>query len=92
MERPSKLFKAGRCDECRRTGYHGRIGVFEVAVPNREIREAIERGSPEDELRDLLRTAGTNSLRADALVKVRDGVTTLDEIDSMTWVQPPHPG
>ena len=46
-------------------------------------------GAAEEELRDLLRTNGTRSLLADALAKVSDGVTTLDEVRSMTWVPLP---
>jgi type II secretory ATPase GspE/PulE/Tfp pilus assembly ATPase PilB-like protein/nucleotide-binding universal stress UspA family protein len=87
---PATLSGAGGCDKCRNLGYHERVGVFEVALPNRAVREAIEQGAAEEELRDLLRTNGTRSLSADALTKVSEGVTTLDEARSMTWV--PLPG
>jgi type II secretory ATPase GspE/PulE/Tfp pilus assembly ATPase PilB-like protein len=85
LELPTRLFRPVGCAECRHTGYRERIGVFETAVPDRAIREAIERSAAEEELRDLLRAAGTHSLRADGLMKVRDGITTLAEIDAMTW-------
>ena len=45
-----------------------------------------ERGVPEDELRDIIRNAGTRSLNADALLKAADGVTSVDEASSMTWI------
>jgi general secretion pathway protein E len=86
---PTVLPTAGGCEKCRNLGYHERVGVFEVALPNRAIRESIERGAAEEELRDLLRTNGTRSLLSAALVKVSEGVTTLDEVRSMTWVSLP---
>jgi type II secretory ATPase GspE/PulE/Tfp pilus assembly ATPase PilB-like protein len=85
LEPPANVFKAVGCPQCRQSGYYERIGVFEVALPSREVREAIERGTAEEELRDLLRSCGTSSLRADALAKVYDGITTLDEVNSMIW-------
>lgn len=84
------IFQSVGCDQCRNLGYHERIGVFEVALADRAIREAIEQGAPEDELRDLLRSNGTRSLLSDALLKVRDGDTTLEEVLSMTWVPLPE--
>jgi type II secretory ATPase GspE/PulE/Tfp pilus assembly ATPase PilB-like protein len=89
LDPPAALGKPTGCPQCRNLGYFERIGVFEVVVPNRAIRQAIESGAPEDELRDLLRSAGTRSLAADSLVKVRDGTTTLEEARSMTWVKFP---
>jgi type II secretory ATPase GspE/PulE/Tfp pilus assembly ATPase PilB-like protein len=48
--------------------------------------DGIENGAPEDELRDLIRAQGTGGLLADGLSKVCEGVTTLQEVRSMTWV------
>jgi type II secretory ATPase GspE/PulE/Tfp pilus assembly ATPase PilB-like protein len=90
VEPPDTLVAARGCKQCRNTGYRGRIGVFEVVLPDRAIRATIERGGSEDELRDQLRSAGTRSLLADALAKARDGITTLDEVRSMTWVTLPE--
>ena len=89
LEPPATLPAAGGCAHCRQTGYFERVGVFEVVVPDRAIRDAIEQGASEDELRDLLRSHGTQSLMADALAKVRDGVTSLDEAHGMSWVSFP---
>jgi type II secretory ATPase GspE/PulE/Tfp pilus assembly ATPase PilB-like protein len=50
-----------------------------------DIAEAIQRGSAEDELRRMIRSAGTTSLMADALTKVREGVTSLEEALSIKW-------
>jgi type IV pilus assembly protein PilB len=89
VDPPEVLATAGGCRKCRNTGYHERIGVFEVVLPDRAIREAIEHGAAEDDLRDLVRAGGTRSLLADALAKARQGVTTLDEVRAMTWISFP---
>jgi general secretion pathway protein E len=86
VEPPASLFDNLGCEQCRYLGYFERIGVFEVVLPDRAIREAIEQGAPEDELRDLLRSHGTRSLLSDGMFKVRAGDTTLEEVRSMTWV------
>ena len=77
------------CEQCRNRGYHRRIGIFEIALPNRQIRDAIENAAAEDELRDLLRSNATQSLVTDGLLKVIDGATSLDEVRAMTWVPLP---
>ncbi len=86
LSAPAEVPTRGSCPRCANSGYHGRIGVFEVTVSTRTIREAIERDASEDELRDLLRSGGTRSLESDGLEKVRDQVTTLEEVRAMTWV------
>lgn len=92
LEPPESHYQAVGCPQCRHRGYFERVGVFEVALPNRAIRQAIERGCSEEELRDLLRSNGTRSLQAAGLAKVVDGTTSLDEVHAMTWVHFPGPG
>jgi type II secretory ATPase GspE/PulE/Tfp pilus assembly ATPase PilB-like protein len=89
LEPPEELVVAEGCKKCRNTGYHQRVGIFEMVLPDRDIREAIEHGASEHDLRDTLRSRGTRSLLADGLRKARDGITTLDEVRSMTWVSFP---
>ncbi len=86
VEAPEELPKAVGCPQCRNVGYRERTGIFEVVLPNRLIREAVEQGASEDDLRDLLRKHGTRSLLADAYAKVREGIISLEEARSMSWV------
>ena len=51
IEPPAQQQVAGGCENCRHRGYLERVGIFEVVIPNRAIREAIEAGAPEHELR-----------------------------------------
>ena len=64
-------------------GYRERTGVFEVVVADNEISSAIQAGVPEDELRLIIAGTGTHSLAADALAKVRDGITSFEEAESI---------
>ncbi len=83
---PTQLYGARGCDRCRGTGYRGRVGVFEVAVASPAVVEAIDRGVPEDELRRLIRSAGTPSLVTDGLKEAIDGTTSIEEVHQMRWM------
>jgi type II secretory ATPase GspE/PulE/Tfp pilus assembly ATPase PilB-like protein len=86
VEPPAELGHPVGCTQCRGTGYWDRIGVFEVVLTSGPAEAAIETGAAEDELRVVLRSSGTPSLPADALLKVRDGITSLEEAQGMKWV------
>ena len=68
------------CDRCSGTGYRGRIGLFEVMELTEPLRELVRSHAPIPELRRLAGTEGMQSLRASGLHKVRQGVTTIDEV------------
>jgi general secretion pathway protein E len=85
LEPPPMLPRPNGCPHCRNTGFRGRTGVFEAVRTTGDIAEAIQRGTAEVELRRMIRTAGTTGLMADALCKVRDGVTSLEEALSIKW-------
>jgi type II secretory ATPase GspE/PulE/Tfp pilus assembly ATPase PilB-like protein/nucleotide-binding universal stress UspA family protein len=86
LDLPTELPQPVGCSRCRETGYRGRIGIFEVVLARGAIEIAIQSGTPEDELRKLLRTTGTASLLADALAKVQSGLTSITETQAMKWV------
>jgi type II secretory ATPase GspE/PulE/Tfp pilus assembly ATPase PilB-like protein/nucleotide-binding universal stress UspA family protein len=85
-EAPEQLWEPQGCDDCRSTGYRGRAGVFEAVIVEDTIRDAIERGASESELRETIRTAGAPSLTSDALDKVDNGISSLDEVFQMRSV------
>jgi type IV pilus assembly protein PilB len=68
------------CDRCGGSGYKGRVGVFEVMEVSDSLRDLIGRGAPTTELRRQAVADGMRPLRQSALQKVRDGITTLDEV------------
>lgn len=88
VEPPANVYHACGCDQCRNSGYAGRVGVFEIISCNSGIMSAIEEGDTEDELRNLMALHGICSMRRDALQKVAAGITSLEEMSSMTEIVP----
>ena len=91
---PAEVPHAVGCPHCRGTGYFERIGVFEVVADFPAVSQAIAAGATEDELRVLLRRAGAPALIDNALAKAANGLTTVAEVQSMTWANasPPREG
>src|SRR5712672_880743 len=73
-------FKGKGCSTCNNTGYKGRIGLYEVMEVNDEIRELILIGASSLELRKKAIEDGMITLRESGLQKVRNGLTTLEEV------------
>src|SRR5439155_18756779 len=69
-----KLFRAKGCPRCRQLGYTGRIGIYELFIPDDEMLDKISAGAPLNEIRDLARKTGMKSLRVDGIEKVKAGI------------------
>jgi type IV pilus assembly protein PilB len=78
--RTLKLFKGRGCERCSSTGYKGRLGLYEVLEVDDEMREMILSGGSSFELRQKAVQAGMMTLRMSGLQKIRDGVTTVEEV------------
>lgn len=72
--------RGGACSACGRTGYRGRVGIFELLTVDDRVRAAIMERRPAAELHGLALTAGMRSLADDGERQVAAGVTTLDEL------------
>jgi type IV pilus assembly protein PilB len=68
------------CEKCNNTGYKGRVGLYEVMEVTEELRELILVGASALELRRKAVEEGMLTLRQSGLRKVKDGVTTIDEV------------
>ena len=68
------------CDKCNSTGFKGRVGLYEVMEVTDELRELILVGASALELRRKATDDGMITLRQSGLRKVKDGVTTIDEV------------
>jgi len=68
------------CDKCNKTGYKGRVGLYEVMEVTEELRELILVGASALELRRKAVEEGMITLRNSGLRKVKDGLTTIDEV------------
>jgi type IV pilus assembly protein PilB len=75
------VYRAVGCNNCRGTGFRGRIGIFEFLPIGDEIVSAIYERRSSDEIRRL---AGRPTLLDDGLLKVRSGLTSLDEVLRVT--------
>jgi len=78
---PDVIFYKGRgCDNCRQTGYKGRVGIYELMRINEELAEMIVRRAPVSELKEAARANGMKTLQEDGFRKAKDGHTTIEEI------------
>jgi type IV pilus assembly protein PilB len=68
------------CDTCAGTGYRGRQGLYEVMNLTSPLRREILKGASTEELRDLAVKEGMLTLRMDGMLKVKKGITTLEEV------------
>jgi len=79
-----ELFRGKGCDECRGTGYRGRIGIYELFIVTEEARSLILSKRPSGEIRRHAIERGMITLRDDGWAKARVGITTVEEILRVT--------
>ena len=75
-----QLFRGKGCEKCSNTGYKGRTALYEVMVLEDEIRELVLSGGSAYEVRQKALQHGMISLRESGLYKIRNGVTTIEEV------------
>ena len=73
------------CEECRFTGYHGRIAVYESLEMDDNIRQMIHEGKSDNAIRKYALAHGMTALRDNAVRRMLTGVTTLSEIIQMGY-------
>jgi len=72
------------CDACKSTGYKGRMGIYEVMPISDEMRQLIMRNANALDLADQAQKEGVKNLRQSGLLKVKQGLTSLEEIEAVT--------
>ena len=75
-----KLFRGKGCDKCNRTGYKGRLGIYELMLMNDEMRDMIIRNCSTEDLRNTARKFGMVTLRDAGMESVFAGLTTAEEV------------
>jgi type II secretion system protein E len=80
----SQIMKPVGCDACRGTGYKGRMGIFEIFMIDDEVRHMINKRSSTLLLRQRARELGMRTLREDGVRKVLAGLTSAEEVISIT--------
>jgi type IV pilus assembly protein PilB len=81
------LVEGGGCLECSGTGFHGRTAICELLDLTDRIREMIVDRRPTSEIKRSAREEGMITLRESGLAKIRAGITTLKEINKVTFVE-----
>jgi type IV pilus assembly protein PilB len=74
------VYKGRGCEKCNNTGYKGRVALIEVMQIDDDIRELILSGGTAIDIKRKANDAGMISLRRSGLIKIKDGVTTIDEV------------
>ena len=75
-----EIFRSAGCEKCDSTGYKGRVAIMELFKMDGEMDELIARRATGREIRDVARKSGFRTLAEDAVSRVLDGQTSLDEI------------
>jgi type II secretory ATPase GspE/PulE/Tfp pilus assembly ATPase PilB-like protein len=78
------IYKSVGCRECRNTGFFGRHAIFEWMDTDQEIRQLVLKNASTDQIRDAARRAGMKTLAEDGWRLVRLGITTVEEVLSVT--------
>jgi type II secretory ATPase GspE/PulE/Tfp pilus assembly ATPase PilB-like protein len=81
------LSEGAGCLECSGTGYHGRTAICELLDLTDRIREMIVDRRPTSEIKRVAREEGMTTLRESGLAKIREGITSVREINKVTFVE-----
>jgi type IV pilus assembly protein PilB len=84
--KPSEIVHGAGCDACRRSGYVGRAGIFELLVIDDNFRDMIHTDTSVSNMRHAFRASGRDTLFDDGIKKVIQGVTTIEEVLRVTEV------
>lgn len=83
-----EIFKGEGCTYCSHTGYLGRTGVFEILRVDEEMRKLFVSGAAAGEIKAIAQSQGMKTMRQDGMAKVREGITTPEEvIRNVSWIE-----
>jgi len=78
------FYRGEGCDKCKKTGYRGRIGIYEMLIMDENIRYLVMSKAPADEIRKCAISQGMRVLRDDGFEKAKNGITTVEEVLRVT--------
>jgi len=87
LDKKLKIYQSKGCPECNKTGYKGRIGIFEMILINEEMKKIISTSATHLQILEKARELGLISFYQDALLKVLEGITTLEEVKRIVGSQ-----
>jgi type IV pilus assembly protein PilB len=80
------LYRGKGCERCNKSGYNGRIGVYEIIEITNPIRDIIDNNGSEDDIFKKARELGMETMKEDATNKVIQGITTIEEMMRVTFI------
>jgi len=83
---PDQVFHGAGCENCRNSGYVGRVGIYEMLIIDEQFREMINTDSSVNNMRRVFHESGRRSLFDDGMMKVKQGLTTVEEVLRVTEV------
>jgi len=81
------FYRGAGCKACNDTGYYGRIGIFELMIIDDKIKKLIVTKASSEEIEKAARENGMRTLREDGLLKIKNGITTQEEVLRVTSEQ-----
>lgn len=87
LPKDGKYFYGRGCPACKKTGFVGRIGIYELLILDEDIRKMIDAKSSADEIKKKAILSGMKTLRQDGIIKVQQGLTTPDEVFRVAEVE-----
>jgi len=83
----AKFYHGTGCEECRQLGYQGRTGIYELLVVSEPIRSLVMSRAPASTIAQKAIELGMRTLRADGWNKVKEGITTIEEVLRVTQIE-----
>ncbi len=79
-----KLYQPGKCEECNQRGFKGQMGIFEILIPDEEIKKNILSSTGLVEITKLAKEKGMLTMYQDGLIKSLEGLVALEEVERVT--------
>ena len=83
----SEWKRAKGCAYCHHTGYKGRLGIYELVSLDGQLQQMINRQAPLQEIKAVIRQQGQRSLFEDGLIKASKGLTSIEEVMRVAYVE-----
>jgi type IV pilus assembly protein PilB len=80
-EERSRMWVAVGCDKCNKTGYKGRIGIYEAILMDKEVEVAVQSSASDREIWQVAKKQGLLTMKQDGVIKVLSGITSLEELE-----------
>jgi type IV pilus assembly protein PilB len=84
LAKKANFMRGKGCSYCSKTGFRGRLGIFEMMLMTNTVREMTFKGEPTQNLRKVARKQGMRTLFEDGMIKAMKGITTLEEVMRIT--------